>query len=72
MTITFCQIMTPDGQRWCPIPSVFVKLDDGELKRLFDYYPDEIGFKAEEFIGLTEDEAHNLKFDRDKAYLQSA
>lgn len=53
-------------------PKVMVVLEGSDEETfLFDYYPDEISFTAEEFVGLTEDEAHTLKFSKDKAYLQS-
>jgi len=42
-----------------------------EFELLFDYYPDEISFTPDEFIGLTAKEARTLKFEKDKAYLQS-
>ena len=55
------------------LPKVMVKFDDSpdQEVKLFDYFPDEISFKAEEFIGLTKAEGHDLKFRKDKAYLQS-
>lgn len=55
------------------LPKVMVKLDDDPEveKKLFHYYPDELSFSASEFIGLTEAEAHNLKFKRDVSYLRS-
>lgn len=52
-------------------PKVVVTLDSGESKTLFDYFPDEISFTAEEFIGKTEEEAHRLKYTKDLAYLRS-
>jgi len=56
-----------------PMPKVMIKLSDNPEveKELFSYYPDEISFTANEFIGLTEDEGRNLKFRKDKAYLTS-
>ena len=53
-----------------PLPVVYVTVG-GEERRLFDYYPDELSFTASEFVGLSLDEAHGLKFKRDKEYLQS-
>lgn len=55
-----------------PMPQVFVKLK-GERDEhfLFEYYPDEISFRSDEFIGLTVKEARHLKFKKDKDYLQS-
>jgi len=54
-------------------PSVFVVYDENPNKEewLFDYFPDEISFRSEEFIGLTYDQAIHLKFIKDKQYLQS-
>lgn len=52
-----------------PMPQVFVTIN-GVEKYLFEYYPDEISFTAEEFIGLTTEEARHLKFEKDKLYLQ--
>ena len=52
---------------------VFVKTnetgDEGTL--LFPYYPDEISFTTDELIGLTIDEAFELKKQKDLRYLQS-
>ena len=52
---------------------VFVKTnetgDEGTL--LFTYYPDEINFTTDELIGLTIDEAFELKKQKDIRYLQS-
>jgi len=53
-----------------PMPQVFVTID-GEEKHLFEYFPDEISFNSEEFIGLTWEQAIQLKFKKDKNYLQS-
>lgn len=54
-----------------PIPGVHVKTEDDKVHFLFEYYPDEISFKTDEFIGLTLEEARSLKFKKDKAYLTS-
>ena len=54
------------------MPQVFITLDNGTPEQfLFEYYPDEISFTENEFIGLTIDEAYHLKFIKDKQYLQS-
>ena len=52
-----------------PMPKVYVTLEGGEETFLFDYYPDEISFTADEFVGLTIDECRHLKFVKDRNYL---
>jgi hypothetical protein len=54
-----------------PMPQVFITLENNKEEFLFEFYPDEINFSQEEFIGLTVEEAKSLKFKKDKAYLQS-
>jgi len=51
------------------MPKVFVTIN-GKEEYLFEYYPDEISFTPEEFIGKTIEEARHLKFEKDKMYLQ--
>lgn len=53
-----------------PLPQVWATFRDGTDKMLFTYYPDEISFEAQDFIGLTEEEATVFKFGRDRAYLR--
>ena len=45
--------------------------EDGSQSTLFDYFPDELSFTEEEFIGLTEKEAMDLFHKKDKEYLRS-
>jgi hypothetical protein len=54
-----------------PLPEVWATFEDGTDKMLFKYYPDEISFEAQDFIGLTEEEATLFKFGRDRAYLRA-
>jgi hypothetical protein len=54
-----------------PMPEVKVQFNNGDVKTLFEFYPDEISFKESEFIGLTEESARRLKFEKDKIYIQS-
>jgi hypothetical protein len=54
-----------------PMPEVKVQLSNGEEKILFSFYPDEISFEESEFVGLTEESAQRLKFEKDKRYIQS-
>jgi len=54
------------------LPEVWVVFTgEKSEKMLFSYYPDEISFRPEEFIGKTEQEARTLFFEKDKKYLQS-
>jgi len=53
------------------MPQVEAVFDDGKTCTLFSYYPDEISFTPEEFIGLTRAEAMWLYQKKDKAWIQS-
>ena len=53
-----------------PMPQVKVQFNYGQEKVLFEFYPDELSFTEDEFIGLTEKEARRLKFEKDIKYLQ--
>lgn len=52
----------------CTLTATF---DDGCEKLLFSYYIDELAFADADLIGLTEDEAHQLRQKRDTEYLRS-
>jgi hypothetical protein len=54
-----------------PMPSVTARFDDGTERVLFSFYPDEITFTESELVGLTAREAGQLRYRKDKAYLQS-
>ena len=54
-----------------PMPQVEAVFDDGKTAVLFSFYPDEISFTPEEFIGLTRLEAMALRHKKDVEYLQS-
>jgi hypothetical protein len=54
-----------------PLPEVWVTFDDGTEEYLFTFFPDEINFSVNEFVGLSREEAISLKFEKDKRYLQS-
>ena len=53
------------------MPQVYVDTESEKSQFLFQYYPDEIQFTPDEFIGLTIEEARHLKFKKDKDFLQS-
>ena len=54
-----------------PMPEVIATFEDGSSKSLFTFYPDEVSFRASEFIGLTEDEARSLFHRKDISFLKS-
>ena len=53
-----------------PLPEITASFTDGTVKRLFSYFPDEISFLPEEFVGMTEQEAKALKAKKDSVYLK--
>jgi hypothetical protein len=53
------------------MPQVYVTLENSIEEFLFEFYPDEISFTPQEFIGLTTSEAKTLKYNKDIAYLKS-
>ena len=60
----------PEGM-FDPMPEVRVFFDNGDEKILFDFFPDEISFNENEFIGLTEEAAIRLRTEKDIKFLQS-
>jgi len=54
-----------------PMPQVTVTYSDGNTETLFSFYPDEISFSPSEFVGLTRDQALELRHRKDVAWLQS-
>lgn len=69
--VVSCRITEQPKDFFDPIPQVFVTLENESEQFLFDYYPDEISFTPNEFIGLTINECRHLKFVKDKKYLTS-
>ncbi len=59
----------PDGM-YDPMPKVFATTGDGVEHELFSYYPDELSFSPDEFVGITVAEARRLKFEKDVRYLR--
>jgi hypothetical protein len=68
--ITAARITTMPATLLDPLPTVYVTIGGTEME-LFSYYPDEISFRPEEFIGLTLAVARRLKFDKDRRYLEA-
>lgn len=63
--------ITPLPQRLGdPLPAVWVTCEDGTETKVFDFYPDELSFSGDEFVGLTVEECRLLKFGRRRAFLQ--
>ena len=71
MKIVAAEISAMPKSLFDPMPIVTVTFEDGSRKDLFSYYPDEIQFTSKEFIGLTEEEAKHLKFQKDIQFLRS-
>ncbi len=71
MTIISCRITEQPKSIFDPMPEVWVTMEDKTEQCLFSYYPDEISFTPNEFIGLTKEEAIHLKFKKDKQFLQN-
>ena len=51
--------------------TVHAVFNDGTEDDLFSYFNDELFFSENEFIGKTEDQAHDLFHKKDIAYLRS-
>ena len=67
--IVSCKILPPAG--WGDKAKVMGTFADGTTKLVLDYYHQEVSFSPDEFVGLTEDQAHDLFHRRDVAYLQA-
>jgi hypothetical protein len=71
MKIISARITDMPKSMFDPMPQVHVTTEDGTEHKLFSYYPDELSFRPQEFIGLTIAEAHQLRHKKDVAYLRS-
>ena len=70
MKIVEARITDMPGSLFDPMPQVLVNTADEKERLLFDFYPDEISFHAGEFVGLTIDQAYQLKAKKDLNYLR--
>ena len=59
VTITPMPRPIPQGM-FDPMPEVIATFEDGSIKTLFAFYPDEVSFRASEFVGLTEEDIIEL------------
>lgn len=69
-TITAMLRPMPQGM-FDPMPEVVATFEDGSIKRLFSFFPDEVSFQPSEFTRLTEEETHSLFQRKDTNYLRS-
>lgn len=60
-----------EGKGWLQNTSVWLVYADGSEEKAFDYYPDEISFYENEFVGKTKSEAIAIKVQKDVDYLRS-
>ena len=58
------------GGHW-DMAKVIAEFEDGTEKMIFEFFPDEINFNDDEFVGMTEDEAYATKRQKDMQYLRS-
>jgi hypothetical protein len=70
VTITPMPRPMPQGM-FDAMPEVIATFEDGSTKSLFSFYPDEVSFRASEFMGLTEEEAYDIFQRKDRAYLRA-
>ena len=72
LTITECKITPMPKSMFDDMPKVMGKFEgEEEFTHILTFYPDEISFSEEEFIGLTMAEARALHGKKDRAYLTS-
>ena len=71
MKILNARITKQPKQLFDPMPKVYITLEDGSEHKLFEYYPDEISFTSDEFIGLTVEQGRELRHKKDLAFLRS-
>ena len=69
--ITKASIRIEDYKGFYEEGFVDVEYSDGLTGTIIKFYPDELHFTSDEFIGLTRDAAIDLYIEKDKAYLRS-
>lgn len=69
--IVAARITTP--QSFGDMAKIYVTFDNGDPAEalLFSYFADEIMFSSAELVGLTVEQANELRHKRDVAYLRS-
>jgi hypothetical protein len=71
MNIIEARITAMPKSLFDPMPKVYATTEDGTEHLLFEYYPDEISFSPNEFVGLTLEQGKDLRRQKDLKYLQS-
>ena len=71
MKITSARITGLPQEMFGPMPTVYGTTSDGVEHKLFEYYADELHFVPVEFIGLTLEQAGELRMSKDIAWLRS-
>ncbi len=71
MKVVSARITEKPKSLFSDMPRVYVTLEGGKEMFLFEYFPDEIKFSPQEFIGLTISDCIRLKFQKDKEFLTS-
>jgi hypothetical protein len=71
MKVVSARITAMPEELFDPMPQVYVTMENGRERFLYDYYPDEISFTPEEFVGKTIKECITLKYEKDKRFLTS-
>ena len=69
-TITKCVIKKSIVDSTVNVVEIWVN-EEPDWQVLFTYYPNELTFFDEEFVGLTVEDALNLRLERDLEYLRS-
>lgn len=69
-TITKCVIKKSIVDPTVNVVEIWVN-EEPDWQVLFTYYPNELTFFDEEFVGLTVEDALNLRLERDLEYLRS-
>jgi hypothetical protein len=71
MKVVSARITEMPKTLFSPMPQVHVTMENGKEQFLFEFYPDEISFTSNEFVGLTIEECYSLKGKKDRKYLTS-
>lgn len=72
MRIASAVVLVPRGDWMClDLGKVTVTYEDGSQEEIFEFFQDEIMFYQHEFVGLTREQAIELKHKKDIEHLRS-